>query len=125
MKLWLKKQFNLWITVLLVFLGVGQGTVCAEQFYMEPIVQNTYIDDVVPVWYQNQTYYVSLDALAQILKIKRDTPSSLSGSFIGEPFSIMPDQLTSESYLNKDGRAYFSLPFYEKLFNLQIKADPF
>lgn len=96
-----------------------------EELFMEPVIQKVPLDDLLTVIYEENTYYIGILDLARVLRIKLDTANGLKGSFTGTPFTINLQDLPVDQYKIIAGQTYFSLPFYEKLLNINMTADKF
>lgn len=123
MKCLFKKQFNLFGILCIVLVLLSKGAIASE-LYLEPVIQGYHKEEWVPVLDEKGTYYVTLNELAQALDIELNA-DDLSGAFMGVPFAIHIAQLSFKDYQIKNNRYYFSLPFYEKLFDIGLQVNPY
>lgn len=124
MRLLWKKQFKLFF-IFIVFLSGFIKSAFANELYVQPVVQNIQLDDLILILDDNKTYWITPKDLGDILKIKFDSNNDLSGSFMGNSFTITPDKMPLGSYQKKENQYYFPLSFYEKLFDIQMEVNPF
>ncbi len=123
-RLFPKKQFRVVWKLILLFLCLSCPIITfAEELYVEPIVQNAVFDDWIPVLSEHNTYYIRMEDLARILKIKTDTQNGLKGSFANHDFDIHIAQVSPQDYQKIKGAYYFSLPFYEKLLDIKMVVN--
>lgn len=105
----------------LIVLFTGRSN--AEELFLEPVIQGYSIDEVLEIVKENDTFYIAIEELAQILQFKLLSGNMLQGAFLGQEFNIDIKTLPSQNYRLIGGKYYFSIDFYEKIFPIHFEID--
>ncbi len=95
----------------------------AEELFLEPVVQGYSAPEVILCVEDAGTYYLSLEDLAELLRFKLEHNGTLHGRFLDRDYHIDTSHLSTKDYRRINGKNYFSLAFYEKLFPLEFKIN--
>lgn len=97
----------------------------SEELLLETVVQGFSSDAVVSAVFEEETYFVDIEQLAQVLLFKAVGNGGVKGYFRDKEYNIDPRRLTPRQYLNHRGRHYFSTDFYASFFGIRMDIDPF
>lgn len=114
-----------------LFLFVGLILFCfpnnakSEEFFLEPVIQGYAVNELVPIIKVDDTFFIDIRQMAEILQFQLDIGTTIQGKFLEKDFTINMQNLPSSEYRYDNGKYYFSIAFYERLFPIKMTVDSF
>lgn len=90
---------------------------------LEPVVQGINTGALVHAAQRDDIYFLDMQDMAEALRFKFN-PDTDSGTFLDRSFSLTSDDFSPQYFLEYEGKDFYSLSLYEKLFPIELKVNP-
>ncbi len=94
----------------------------ANQLLLEPIVQGINTGVIVHAVQQEDIFFFDMQDMAEALRFNFN-PNDNTGSFLDESFSLNSADFSEETFIDYDGKDFFSLDLYERVLPIKLKVN--